>query len=61
MSDDDFGLLTDWDLQKPESGEHQWSDDFSNLMGSLIAVSGLERGCSPPQVSFTYLSCFYLY
>jgi hypothetical protein len=35
--DDDFGLLKDWDLQTPEPGEYPWSDDFSNLLGPLIA------------------------
>jgi hypothetical protein len=24
-------------LQKPAEGEHPWSDDFSNLLGPLIA------------------------
>ena len=33
----DFGLLKDWELQKPEPGEYPWSDDFSNLLGPLIA------------------------
>jgi hypothetical protein len=36
-NDDDFGLLKDWDLQTPEPGEYPWSDDFSNLLGPLIA------------------------
>lgn len=36
-NDDDFGLLKDWELQMPEPGEHPWSDDFSNLLGPLIA------------------------
>jgi hypothetical protein len=36
-NDDDFGLLKDWNLQKPEPGEHPWSDDFSNMLGPLIA------------------------
>jgi len=36
-NDDDFGLLKDWDLQTPPPGEHPWSDDFSNLLGPLIA------------------------
>jgi len=36
-NDDDFGLLKDWDLQSPEPGEYPWSDDFSNLLGPLIA------------------------
>jgi hypothetical protein len=36
-NDDDFGLLKDWELQKPEPGESPWSDDFSNLLGPLIA------------------------
>jgi spermidine synthase len=36
-NDDDFGLLKDWDLQTPAAGEHPWSDDFSNLLGPLIA------------------------
>src|SRR6202040_1443620 len=36
-NDDDFGLLKDWELQKPAAGEHPWSDDFSNLLGPLIA------------------------
>jgi spermidine synthase len=36
-NDDDFGLLKDWELQKPEAGEYPWSDDFSNLLGPLIA------------------------
>jgi spermidine synthase len=35
--DEDFGLLTSWDLQEPEAGEYPWSDDFSNLLGPLIA------------------------
>src|SRR5882724_3252740 len=35
--DDDFGLLKDWDLQTPAPGEYPWSDDFSNLLGPLIA------------------------
>jgi len=35
--DDDFGELKSWDLQKPEPGEYPWSDDFSNLLGPLIA------------------------
>jgi len=29
--------LKDWDLQTPEPGEQPWSDDFSNLLGPLIA------------------------
>ncbi|MGD0851085.1 fused MFS/spermidine synthase [Bradyrhizobium sp.] len=36
-NDDDFGLLKDWELQKPEPGESPWSDDFSNLLGPLVA------------------------
>ena len=36
-NDDDFGLLRDWELQTPAAGEHSWSDDFSNLLGPLIA------------------------
>jgi hypothetical protein len=36
-NDDDFGLLKDWELQTPAAGEHPWSDDFSNLLGPLIA------------------------
>jgi hypothetical protein len=36
-ADKDFGLLRDWDLQKPEPGESPWSDDFSSLLGPLIA------------------------
>ncbi len=36
-NDDDFGLLKDWDLQTPEPDEHPWSDDFSSLLGPLIA------------------------
>jgi spermidine synthase len=36
-NDDDFGPLKSWDLQKPEPGEYPWSDDFSNLLGPLIA------------------------
>jgi hypothetical protein len=35
--DDDFGQLKSWDLQKTEPGEYPWSDDFSNLLGPLIA------------------------
>jgi hypothetical protein len=34
---EDFGLLKDWDLQKPEPGAYPWSDDFSSLLGPLIA------------------------
>ena len=36
-NDDDFGLLKDWDLQTPAPGGYPWSDDFSNLLGPLIA------------------------
>ena len=36
-NDDDFGLLKDWELQTPEPREYPWSDDFSNLLGPLIA------------------------
>ena len=36
-ADKDFGLLRDWDLQKPEPGGTPWSDDFSSLLGPLIA------------------------
>jgi spermidine synthase len=36
-NNEDFGLLKDWELQKPEPGENPWSDDFSNLLGPLIA------------------------
>src|ERR1700733_4924457 len=36
-NDRDFGLLRDWDLQKPEPGGTPWSDDFSSLLGPLIA------------------------
>ena len=36
-NNEDFGLLKDWELQKPEPGEYPWSDDFSNLLGPLIA------------------------
>jgi hypothetical protein len=36
-NDDDFGLLKDWELQTTAAGEHPWSDDFSNLLGPLIA------------------------
>ncbi len=35
-NDEDFGLLKDWELQKPEPGEYPWSDDFSSLLGPLI-------------------------
>ncbi len=42
-ADDDFGTLKDWDLQKPAPGENPWSDDFSDLLGPLIAkFSGRE-------------------
>ena len=33
----DFGPLRDWDLQKPEPGKSPWSDDYSSLLGPLIA------------------------
>jgi hypothetical protein len=33
----DFGSMKDWDLQKPAAGQHPWTDDFSNLLGPLIA------------------------
>lgn len=36
-NDDDFGTLKDWDLQTPAPGEYPWSDDFSDLLGPLIA------------------------
>jgi hypothetical protein len=36
-AEEDFGLLKDWELQTPEPGEYPWSDDFSNLLGPLIA------------------------
>ena len=36
-NDKDFGLLRDWDLQKPEPGKSPWSDDYSSLLGPLIA------------------------
>jgi hypothetical protein len=35
--DEDLGLLQDWDIEKPASGQAPWSDDFSNLLGPLIA------------------------
>jgi hypothetical protein len=36
-NDDDFGLLKDWELQTPEPGGYPWSDDYSSLLGPLIA------------------------
>jgi len=35
--DADLGLLQDWDLEKPAPGQAPWSDDFSNLLGPLLA------------------------
>lgn len=36
-NDKDLGLLQDWDVEKPAAGQAPWSDDFSNLLGPLIA------------------------
>jgi len=36
-NDNDLGLLQDWDVEKPAPGQAPWSDDFSNLLGPLIA------------------------
>ena len=36
-NDIDLGLLQDWDVEKPAPGQAPWSDDFSNLLGPLIA------------------------
>jgi spermidine synthase len=33
----DLGLLQDWDVEKPEPGQAPWSDDFSSLLGPLVA------------------------
>jgi spermidine synthase len=33
----DLGLLQDWDVEKPAPGQAPWSDDFSNLLGPLLA------------------------
>jgi len=36
-NDKDLGLLQDWDVEKPAPGQAPWSDDFSNLLGPLLA------------------------
>jgi spermidine synthase len=33
----DLGLLQDWDVEKPAPGQAPWSDDFSSLLGPLLA------------------------
>jgi len=33
----DLGTLQDWDVEKPAAGQAPWSDDFSNLLGPLLA------------------------
>jgi spermidine synthase len=36
-NDKSLGLLQDWDVEKPTPGQAPWSDDFSSLLGPLIA------------------------
>ncbi len=36
-NDGDLGSLQDWDVEKPAPGQAPWSDDFSNLLGPLLA------------------------
>ena len=36
-NEQDLGLLRDWDVDEAEPGETPWSDDFSSLLGPLIA------------------------
>src|SRR5258706_13763838 len=50
-NDDDFGLLKDWELQTPAAAEHPWSDDFSNLLGPLIAKFR-EVDCARGEITF---------
>jgi spermidine synthase len=33
----DLGLLQDWDVEDPAPGQAPWSDDFSSLLGPLVA------------------------
>jgi hypothetical protein len=36
---DDFGPLADspdWELRDPEPDERVWTDDYSNIVGSLL-------------------------
>jgi spermidine synthase len=39
----DFGLLEDWDLEKPPPGQIAWSDDFSSLLGPLVTKLSEEK------------------